>query len=254
MYTDTEGVVLKQVKTLNGRRMIVLLTRKFGKISAGTSISESGKSKSSLAIRPFTFGRYEINKTRGAYHINGAETLESYYRIGGDVDKFMNCAYVLEFTDKLVPEEAPAEPVLTLLCAYFALMERRPKKFDVLTLAYLLKVLQMWGLAPETGRCARCGAEAADAAWFSAREGGIVCKQCSGAENIENLNDDALIYPLNFGIVNVMKYLMEHTLSDLENLALDASASGLLLRIVRGHISCHLDIGPLKSESLSFNF
>ena len=71
-------------------------------VSAGTSIGEKGRSRSSLALRPFTYGRYELYKNRESYNINSAEVLKSYYRIGEDVDKYMNGAYVLEFTEKIL--------------------------------------------------------------------------------------------------------------------------------------------------------
>ena len=81
MITDTEGIVLRQIRTSYGRRMILLFSKKFGKISAGTGIGERGKSKSSLALRPFTYGRYELFKGRDSYNINSAEALRSYYAI-----------------------------------------------------------------------------------------------------------------------------------------------------------------------------
>ncbi|MDD4367176.1 MAG: recombination protein O N-terminal domain-containing protein, partial [Eubacteriales bacterium] len=62
MYTDTEGIILRQTKTVNGRRMVLLFSKKYGKISAGTGISEKGRSKAALAMRPFAYGRYEIFK------------------------------------------------------------------------------------------------------------------------------------------------------------------------------------------------
>ena len=54
LITDTEGIVLRQVKISYNRKMILLFSRKYGKISAGTNIGEKGKSRSSLAIKPFT--------------------------------------------------------------------------------------------------------------------------------------------------------------------------------------------------------
>ena len=50
MLTDTEGIVLRQIKTSYNRRMILLFSKKYGKISAGTSIQEKGRGKSSLAL------------------------------------------------------------------------------------------------------------------------------------------------------------------------------------------------------------
>jgi DNA repair protein RecO (recombination protein O) len=248
MYTDTEGIVLRQIKSLRGRRIIVLLSQKYGKISAGTSISENRKSKSALAIRPFTYGRYEIKKLGDSYHINGAEVLRSYYRIGENLEKFANCSYALEFMEKLLPEEAPAAQMLALVNEYFERMERRGGKFELLTLAVVLKAMRFCGAAPETEKCVLCGAAAEQAGWFSAREGGVLCQNCAAGENNANPGNDALLYPINFGIVNVMRRLTERPLSDFENLALDEPASRLLRRILKEHAARHLDIGNLKSE------
>ena len=82
MLTDTEGIVLRQVKTSYGRRMVLLFSKKYGKISAGTSIAEKGRNRSSLALRPFTYGRYEMFKNRESYNINSADVIRSYYGIG----------------------------------------------------------------------------------------------------------------------------------------------------------------------------
>ena len=60
MITETDGIILKQIRLPDDRRMLVLFTRKFGKISAGTSIRLNGRNKSSLALRVFTHGRYEL--------------------------------------------------------------------------------------------------------------------------------------------------------------------------------------------------
>ncbi len=112
MLTDTEGIVLRQIKTSYNRRMILLFSKKYGKISAGTSIQEKGRGKSSLALRPFTYGRYELFKNRDSYNINSADVLKSYYAIGEDVDKYMNGAYVLEFTEHVLSEGVPAREFL----------------------------------------------------------------------------------------------------------------------------------------------
>ena len=99
MYTDTEAVVLRQTKTLNGRRMITIFSQKYGKIGAGTSISEKGKNKSALALRPFCYGRYELFKGRETFNIQGAEVIESFYSLGEDVDKYFAASYALGAVD-----------------------------------------------------------------------------------------------------------------------------------------------------------
>ena len=86
MITDTEGVVLRQVKALGGRRMILLFSKKFGKISVGTSLYEGGRNKSALAVRAFSYGRYELLKHRGGYNMNSGQVFRRYYGLGEDLD------------------------------------------------------------------------------------------------------------------------------------------------------------------------
>ena len=77
MITDTEGIVLRQVKALGGRRMILLFSKKYGKISVGTSMNEGGRSKAALAVRAFSYGRYELFKSRESYNLNSGQVLRS---------------------------------------------------------------------------------------------------------------------------------------------------------------------------------
>ena len=125
MLSDTEGIVLKTTKTSYGRTMVLLFSRRYGKISAGTNLGERNRGKNSLAIRPFTLGRYELFKGRETYNINSAEVIKSYYRIGENVDKYLLGAYVLEFTEKALAEDVPSQGIFTSLIDFFDLLEKR---------------------------------------------------------------------------------------------------------------------------------
>ena len=93
MLTDTEAIVLRQVKTVNGRRMLLLFSQKYGKISVGSNLTESGKNKSALPQRPFSYGRYELFKGRESYNLNRGQVIKSYYGIGEDLDKYMAASW-----------------------------------------------------------------------------------------------------------------------------------------------------------------
>ncbi|MDR1571166.1 MAG: DNA repair protein RecO [Clostridiales Family XIII bacterium] len=251
MHTYTEAVILSQIQILGGKRMIHMLSEEFGRISAGTSLHAAPKSGALLALKPFTRGMYGIRKSRAGYRVESAEVISSHYRISDSVEKYAGCAWALEFAGKLLPEDAPAPALFRLLAEFLGMMEARAKSFDTLTLAYVFGALRIWGALPETDRCAACGEGAPGAAWFSARDGGVVCDSCAEARKIaENHGGEGLLYPVNFGIVKKMKYFAGHELKDFENLALEGESSELLWRMIRGHLSYHLDIGRLKAEGL----
>lgn len=247
MLTDTEGIVLRQIKTSYNRRMILLFSKKYGKISAGTGIGEKGRSKSTLALRPFTYGRYELFRGRDTYNINSAEVLRSFYGIGEDVDKYMQGAYVLEFTEKALAMEMPAPRLFDLLIEFFEVLENRERGLGTLVLAYQTKLLRIMGLLPQLDACVCCG-QSKPARAFSIREGGILCAECAATP--ENSSDSTLISCGKFDIVRVLNYFLVNPLKKLENIALNEESGRLVQRLLREYAAYHLDISGIKSEKL----
>lgn len=249
MITDTEGIVLKQIKASYGRRVILLFSKKYGKISVGTSINEKGRNKSALALRPFTYGRYELYKNKDSFNLNTAEVLKSYYRIGEDVDKYMNSSYVLEFTEKILQEGQPSQGMFNLILDYFSVIENRQKSHGTVVLGYQVKALKIMGVLPEMNVCMHCGKpcdKENPPVSLDIENGGVVCAKCR--EEILNTDRDLLLYSVNFGIVNILRYFADHSLKDLEGLALDEPVRTKLQMIIKRYAEYHLDIGELKSE------
>lgn len=247
MYTDTDGVVLKQVKTLNNRKMILLFSKKFGKISAGSNVSERGKSKSSLALKPFTYGKYELFKNKDTYNINSTEVVKSYYKIGEDIEKYMICSYILEFTEKLLPMEQPSQSLFELLIEFLEIISNRSKGFMFFALAFQLKAIQLFGSAPVVENCAQCGCST-DKYLFSISDGGTICESCLiGLKKSSNF-DESLIFELNFGILDIIRYILNNPLFKLEKLGINDDNQKTLKEIINGYIIYHLDIRNLKSE------
>ena len=245
MLFETEGIILRQVKTMNNVRMLKIFTKEFGKISAGTSITEKGKSKSALAIRPFTMGIYQVNKRRDLYYVQAAETIKNYYKLGEDVDKFMYASYALELADKVFEENQPSQQFFQLLIDYLQMLEARSKKFDTLLLAFQIKMLDIIGQAPQVESCVICGSEKSPF-FFSVPEGGLICADCYN--NPSRDFNVSLIYPIDEGIINVLKYFMNIPIINLEKMVLDKEISLELRARVKEFISYHLDLSEFKSE------
>ena len=246
MYTDTEGIVLRQIKTAGGRRMITVLTKRYGKISAGTSINEGGKNKSALALRPFSYGRYDIFKNKDNYNINGAEAIQSFFAIGEDVDRFMGASYGLELADRLLEEEQPSPAFFSLLIDFLTCIEKRKKAYGTLITAYQLKILALSGCAPVLDRCTRCG-QANGVSAFSVEDGGIICQPCR--TDRDELNP--LVFSASDTLVSALSYMAGHPLQSLENLALDPAPQAQASRILKAYISHPLGVSNLRSEGLN---
>jgi DNA repair protein RecO (recombination protein O) len=216
MTVECEGIVLRQTKALKGRRMILLFTDGYGKVSAGTNISERGKGKSAIAVRPFTLGRYTLRRDRGYTNIVSAESVKSYYAIGEDYEKYVNASLVLEFAGRMLPEDAPAPELWAVTLAFMDMMKDRSRGRRTLTAAWLVKALDFAGVLPD-------------------------------AEHLEN---EKLFYPLGFDKLEALAYLMENPMERMAALALDEAIADALIRALLRFAEQHLDIGNLKSETL----
>lgn len=243
MVTETDGIILRQTKIARDRKMLILFTRKFGKISAGTGIRQSGK-KSSLPLRPFTHGRYEIFCGRTSYNIDAAETIESFYELGEDVDRFFCASCALEFTDKVLSEGMPAEPVLDTLLSFLRILSSRKTKLRSFLIMYEWKVLYLTGYGPVTDRCTSCGKQA-EPAGFSIVDGGTVCGDCVDSDRV-NMR---LLYSIKFDIIQILKFIGSNNIDSFANLAFSPETAGYLDKILHEYVSYHLDIRGLKSES-----
>jgi DNA repair protein RecO (recombination protein O) len=219
---ECEGIVLRQTKILKGRRMILLLTEKYGLISCGTSVSERSKSRSALAMRPFSRGIYQIRQDeksgRTYYNIISGEVIKSYYEFGEDYDKFTNASLVLEFTAKTLIEDAAVPEQYGLLVEYLDMLALRVSGHKTLTVSYLIGSLKMLGVWPER----------------------------------ENFSTDELLSDINSDIINELIFLMDNPIGRMRNLILDEDISVRLIRLILRFAERHLDIGSLKSD-LIFN-
>ena len=227
MLTDTEAVILRQVKTVNGRRMLTMFTKKYGKISVGANESSGGKSKTNLATRPFTYGKYELYKNQDSYNLSSGQVLESYYEIGEDFDKFQAASYVLELTDRLLPEDMQQAKLFVQLTDFLSALSKRSKAHRTLILAYIVKALDILGSYPELG---------ADS---SIEDGGI---------RGENYTKSPLIYSGKFDIVEILEFFRKEPFKKFEKLALNPEIERELLAILREYLGYHFDIARLKSE------
>ena len=245
MFADTEGIVLKQVKTASGRRMITILTRRWGKISCGTSINEGGKTKAALALRPFSIGRYDIYKNRDLYNISAADLLQSFFGLGEDMDRFMNASYALELTDRILEEEQVSPAFYELVCAFLPVMEKRKKAFGTLVIAFQMKVLAITGCAPVLDRCVRSG-KTEDLVFFSVADGGVI----SADTMSEHDRLDPLIFPVSADVVQALSYISSHPVARLENLALNPQVEKTAGHILKACLTRYLGISDLKSEGL----
>ena len=257
MQITTEGIVLKQRKIANNRRMIVIFTRQYGKISAGTSINERNRSKSALALRPFTFAEYDLFRGRDAYSINSAATKKSFYAIGEDLDKFMTASAFIEYLDKILQEGESMPGLFGLALEFMESIERTKSDPATLLYAFIVKSFKLLGVSPELGCCVNCGKDPEKFGTdgkgnfpgrikqFSVTSGGIICEDCA---NREKTDKGALIYKPDFDIIDVFRFFSSKPISTFEKVSLKRGVSELIRKILAEYTGYYLNADVLSNS------
>ncbi|MBO5514255.1 MAG: DNA repair protein RecO [Mogibacterium sp.] len=251
MIINSEGIVLRQRKIANNRRMIVLFTKRYGKLSAGTSINEKSKSRSALALRPFTYAEYDIFKGRETYSINSSQVLKSFYSIGEDIDRFIMASSFIEYLDKVLAEGEPMPHLFDLSLEFLESVSHAGKSAETLLLAYIYKTLKMLGVAPELTCCVNCGKKPSEFGGnsgirsFSVTSGGIICDECAKEEKI---NPNALIYKPSFDIITVFVYFDSKPLKTFEKIDLKPEVLTEVRAILAEYIDRYLGTDVLRQS------
>jgi DNA repair protein RecO (recombination protein O) len=245
MIISTEGIVLRQRKIAGNRRMIVIFTRQYGKISAGTSINEKSRSKSALALRPFTFAEYELFKGRDSYSINSASARRSYYSIGEDLDRFMIASAFIEYLDKVTGDDEPMPGLYDLALEFLESIAVSGKSSETLLFAFIVKSLRLLGVSPELKSCVSCGRSHTEIPLrnFSVTDGGMLCDECADMVKSES---NALIYRPRFDIIDVFRYFQSKPLQTFEKVVLKNEVAGMIKRILAEYTGRYLDADVLS--------
>ena len=250
MIITAEGIVLRQRKIANNRRMIVLFTKKYGKLSAGTSVNEKSRSKAALALRPFTYAEYDIFRGREAYSINSAQVNKSFYSIGEDIGRFMNASAFIEYLDKVLEEEVPAPKLFDLSLEFLQSVSVSRSGTDTLLYAFIVKSLRLLGVAPELGCCVNCGklpGQFGDSRrMFSVSGGGLICPECSEEEK---RTGDSLIYTPDFDIIDVFRYFESKPLKTFEKVDLRPDVRGEVREILSKYTDRYLGVDVLSRSA-----
>ena len=255
MLVSSDGIVLKQRKIANNRRMITVFTRNYGKLSAGTSLNEKSKTKAALALRPFTYAEYDLFKGRDYYNINSAQVKKSYYSIGEDLDRFLVASKFIEYLDMILEDGIARPKLFDMSLEFLESLTRAKGSCDTLLYAFIIKTLRVQGVMPELGCCVDCGKKtelfgSTDSTGkkvylFSITSGGIVCEECAAREKTEG---NSLIYKPSFDIINVVRYFSDKPLEHFEKVMLKSDVSEEIRTIISEYIDRYLGINVLRND------
>lgn len=221
-----QGIVLRGFPFGEADRVVVLLSPNHGKLRAVAKGVRRTKSRFGGRLEPFTHVDLMVYEGRNLDTITGAEVIEAFPHLRGELDRVMAAGTLVEAVDAVAQERESSPRVFLLLLRGLRALEAGPVHPDLVT-SFLLKVSEAVGLAPALERCADCGT-ADRPLRFSLAAGGAVCDRCQPGG-----------VRLHLGLIG---YLARLAASDLEALPVaDPRLSGEAMGLTRRFVEYHLD-------------
>ncbi len=239
-YIKGEALVLKSRPLGESDRLITFLSWEWGKITAVARGARKIKSKLASGVDLFTYGSYQFYRGRGLAIVTGVEVKDRFIYLRQDPGLYPYGLYLIELTDRLIPESGLCPEVCNLLLEGWQLL---PEAADLplLIRAFELKLLQAAGYSPFFEGCLQCGASRATL--FSVSRGGLVCPECTGKQGFTEG------FPLQPGTVALGRALLKLPLKQIQVIRSRTRQQQELARVTESFLQYHLQIGPLNSLS-----
>jgi len=186
-YLKTKGIVIKEVDTGEADRVITIFSRQSGRISVFAKGVRRTRSSMAAGTQFLCYSDFVVFKGREKLALCSCEVLEPFYEIRNDIVKLTYAAHLVELISDTVQEEQPSLKVLQLFLNTLHLLSKTEKSPELLARIFEMRLLSLLGYAPHMDGCMVCGNKTAEGLAFSFNRCGIICGQCSKAD--ENAPD-----------------------------------------------------------------
>ena len=210
----TEAIILRTRPLGEADKILTLLTRDEGKVSAAARGARRPRSRLLGGSQVFTFGRFALFRRQGLHSLSQVEIIESFRPLREDLTRMAYATYLVELVDQLLEEHDPSPDIFALTLAGLHLFAFEPSRTEMESgLRKLeLRLTAAAGYRPEVETCQRCrrALAAPSPVWFSPAVGGIVCRDCPAPEPAYPLGGETLavmreILRVDLGKLRVVK-------------------------------------------------
>jgi len=174
----TEGIILRRRDFGESDRILVLFTRKLGRISGIAKGSRKPSSKMAGHLELFMRSSFLISRGRNLHLITQAEVLDSFDSLRADLQGIGQGSYIIELVDAVTFEEGSNFNLYELLLTTLTALDSGDDP-TIITHFFELHLLGLVGFQPEFFICVECGKKITEQdQYISGELGGVVCPSC----------------------------------------------------------------------------
>lgn len=221
-FIKVQGIVVKAMNYNEYDKIITIFTDKLGKIDVVCHGARRTKSKILHITQQFCYGEYILTKGRDMYSLSSGALIESFQGVIQNFDKLAYGSYFMEFVDKTCEKDNKNVSILALLLKTFYILDSNLIDLHLLKVTFDFKIISLLGYTPQVLKCVNCGDNKIEQAYFSVKDGGLICYNCSNGKinfNKEEINAIKKIRNIKLeelGKINIDEYIQKKIETKLE--------------------------------------
>ena len=233
IHYRTQGFVFKKVDSGEADRIFTIFTKDFGKLEIlGKGIRKiSSKLRSGMEI----FYLSDIEFIQGKTHktLTDAILIERFNNLRNSLKRLAIAYKISEVFDSLVVGQEPDKRLWKLLIEVFGKLnslEIENSKLEILYYYFLWNFLSILGFKPQLNFCSICQKKLIpQGLYFSFKEGGVVCQNCS-----KKIKEEKKISP---EAVKILRLILEKDFDFLKRLKIKEEQQKEIREISENYLS-----------------
>ena len=155
-FLSVRGIIIRSVIYRESDRIVGILTRDHGVVSARASGAAKSSSSFAYCTQPMVLCDFVLSKSHDFYYLREAEVIEAFQPVQEDIERLTAAAHFLEIaSDVCVDAESCREIYPLLLHALYALT-RKDKDYRLTVSVFEWIVPEILGFSANLGECT-CG-------------------------------------------------------------------------------------------------
>ena len=216
MLETVRGIVASEYVCADNLKYIHILTFGRGKLSVAVKRYNRGIYRYSIPARVFCIAEFVIYTSQsGSHSFNEATGIANYFDSCSDYDVLLLGSYFLSVAEYMMVEEQPDDEMLAfLLNSLWLITHDNRLDLRIVKAVFELKMIQLFGAAPDLSACRECGKQYGNRFFLSADDGCLICDDCVFSHNRARMSgEDAVLgeevlIPLSQPTLDAMRYVL----------------------------------------------
>lgn len=231
------AVVIRTADYRENDRMVTLLTKEYGKMSASARGSRKPTSKLFAASSVFCCGEYEFYEKNGRFWLRGCEVRRTFFDLRNDFDAYSAACFIADAVDKVAQEDDVSPGLFALTVNALYALDTGVAPGTVISY-FVQRLLYIEGVYPNLKSCVLCGRRE-DLSRFSAEHGGAVCAVCARTHGGIGFDND---------LIDALKQMARTPPGDIGSIDLPQDVQDRLKKALVHYLE-HVLQKPLKTAS-----